>query len=177
MFPLYVAWSDTTGKISYRGPSLQSQPLVEGVLFPAQYSDIQTVVLRNPAVDYRLQAQLAGIAVDGSAQTYANVKFYLTGDSATEVQQVWPVLGGGYEISFDQGANWTRFDLTHGLQSDPSSWIPLKGCAVADGASDGQLGPFPPYNQALLQLRLRVPNDASRFGVYNLSLGIDLDIL
>jgi len=173
---------DQTGQIVYRGGDFTQstwlqQPLIEGVLFPAQYSEVFTIVLRNPATDYRLAAQLSGASVSGNVQTYANIRLYLTGDSAAEVQTVWPALDGGYEISFNQGLTWIRFDTTHGLESDPSTWIPLPGCAVADGAPDGQLGPFPPLNQATLQVRVKVPFNVSQFGLYKLSLGIDLDIL
>jgi len=182
MLPLHVQWTDPTGSIVYRGGDFaeetwQYQALLEGVLFPAQYSTIQSVVLRNPACDYRLEAQLEGQSVTGNVQTYSNIRLYLTGDSAAQVQQVWPALGGGYEISFDQGITWTLFDSDHGLESDPSTWVALKGSAVALGAPDGQLGPFPPTNQAVLQLRLRVPFGVAQFGQYRLSLGIDLDVL
>lgn len=132
-----------------------------------------------------LQLQVKSNA--SALQTYEvleGVKFFLTGDAddVDIVQNVWPGLGGpnkpelsgGYEVSFDFGRTYIRFDSLHGLESSPSTWITLPSEAVGAGGLDGTLGPF---DTAHLIVRVVVPPGADQFRAMHLRLGMDFDII
>jgi hypothetical protein len=123
----------------------------------------------------------------GALQTYetlTNVKFFLTGDpdDVNTVQNIWPFLGsvskpelnGGYEISFDFGRTYTRFSTTMGLETDPSTWIPLPVEAVGSQGTDQTLGAF---DTAHLIVRVVVPPGATQFKALDIRLGLDFDII
>jgi len=117
-------------------------------------------------------------------ETLENVKFFLTGDpdSVDIVQNIWPTLGGssrpdlngGYDISFDYGRTYIRFDSTHGVEGSPATWISLPAEAVGAQGADGTLGAF---DTAHFIVRVVIPPGADQYGELNISLGIDFDII
>jgi hypothetical protein len=186
MLPIHIAWEDTTGANVYRGADWGTDAwieneLVEGVLQPNSYSDIFTVVMQNTAQDRRL----ASVAQDGSGasgtlETFINVKLYLDADDPEMVDLLvnqWPALDAGVELSFDQGFSWKRISPVCGNPADPSTWILLAGSAVTEGAPDGQLGPFPPFNRATVQVRIKTPQVPTSFGLFQFQLVPDCDVL
>ena len=132
-----------------------------------------------------LQIQVKSNAA--ALQTYEilqNVKFFLTGDSndVNTVQNIWPGLGGpsrpdlngGYEISFDFGRTYVRFDSTVGVEANASKLLPLPVEAVGAQGLDETLGPF---DVAHLILRVVVPPGATQYKALDVRLGMDFDII
>ncbi|HVI40920.1 MAG TPA: hypothetical protein VM577_09690, partial [Anaerovoracaceae bacterium] len=117
-------------------------------------------------------------------ETLTDVKLFLTGntDDLQVVQSVWPNLGGptrpelngGYEISFDFGRTFIRFDTSHGLESDPLTWIPLPVEAVGVQGRAGTLGAF---DAAHLIVRVIVPPGAVDYRKLDVKLAMDFDII
>jgi hypothetical protein len=133
-------------------------------------------------------AQLLEVATNAiTLQTYESlvqVGFFLVGDAddINTVQFVWPTLGGatkpqlngGVDISFDSGQTYTRFDPTHGVQSNPSTWIPLPAISVGAQGTDETIGAF---DISHFIVRYVIPPGATQFGILNISLGLGFDIL
>ncbi len=117
-------------------------------------------------------------------ETLTGVKFFLTGDAddLNIIQNIWPSLGGstrpelngGLDISFDFGQTYTRFDSTHGLETDPSSWIPLPAEAVGAQGTDETLDAF---STAHFILRYVIPPGATQFEKFDIRLALDFDII
>ena len=184
MLPLHMAWKNFAGDVVYRGGDFLTdawlyRELIEGVVHPGGYSDISTVVLQNVAQLRKMEIERRQGRMDGPAEKLMNVRLYLASDpdSLELLTSIWPVQGGGVEISFDQGISWKRFTREYGNVNDPSTWILLQGSAVSQGAPDGELDPFPPFNRATLQLRLKLPSSSYRYGLFTYTLGVDCDVL
>lgn len=117
-------------------------------------------------------------------ETLTGVKLYLTGNPVdlNVVQNIWPTLGGvtrpelngGYDISFDFGRTYIRFDSTHGLESNPGTWITLPVEAIGQQGTAGVLGAF---DAAHLVVRVVVPPGAVDFRKLDVQLTMDFDIL
>lgn len=131
------------------------------------------------------QLQLASNAFQlQTFETLTGVGFFITGDEADVniVQNVWPVLGGttkpqlngGLDISFDRGQTYTRFDSTHGVQRDSSTWISLPITSVGSQGIAATLGPF---DTSHFIVRYIIPPGAVNYGVLNISLGIGFDVI
>jgi hypothetical protein len=140
------------------------------VSFPGTITPPQAVQLRSSAIDTQ------------TFESLSRVQFYLRGPDAAEVQRAWPYAGdptrqseldGGFEISFDGGNRWIRFNLQTGLQSDPSTWITLPAFAVGEQGQDGLLSP---YDIAHLSLRYVIPPSGSINKVYDVVLAASFDI-
>lgn len=117
-------------------------------------------------------------------ETLANVSLYLTGNAndINTVQNIWPTLGptnrpdlnGGFDISFNLGRTYTRFDQNHGLESNPATWIPLPIDAVGSQGSASTLGAF---DTAHFLIRVVIPPGATQFGQLDIRLALDFDII
>lgn len=117
-------------------------------------------------------------------ETLIDVKFYLTGTAAdvNTVQNVWTTLGpanqpqlnGGYDISFDYGQTYSRFNATTGVQSKPLTWIPLPAKAVGIQGANQTLGAF---DIAHLMIRMVIPPGITQFQKMDVRLGMDFDII
>jgi hypothetical protein len=113
-----------------------------------------------------------------------SVKIFLTGDPSdiNMVQNVWPTLGGanrpelngGYDISFDFGRTYTRFDSTHGLESDSTTWIVLPSESIGLQGQDGVLTAF---DTAHMLVRVVVPPGDIEYKSFDIRLAMDFDIL
>lgn len=162
--PFQLLWYDGSGNIlpSARFP----------IAFPGVTSPPQLIQLRTNAIALQ------------TYETLQSMAFFLVGDSddINIVQNIWPSLGnssqvglnGGYDISFDSGRTFVRFDSTHGLLSDPSSWIPMPAKAIGSQGLDGVLGAF---DTAHLILRVVVPPGATQYQSFNMKLGVSFDIV
>lgn len=162
--PFQLIWSD------YSGNQLSQAGFPVG--FPGTVSIAQQIKVTSNAIQLQ------------TFETLVGVKFFLTGDAndINTVQNIWPTLGGlnepelngGFDVSFDFGSTYIRFDSTHGLQSDPSTWISLPAEAVGLQGVDETLGAF---DTAYLIIRYVIPPQATQFGVLNVNLGMDFDII
>jgi hypothetical protein len=185
MLPLHLSWTNETGDKVYRGADAAyetrlASELPFGVLQPDSYSESAVLVLENTAQERRLAAVKAdGKTPEGTAEKFIHVRLYLAGDADTVKTLLidWPALEAGVEVSFDRGVTWTRLSLSAGHPDRPDSWITLPGRAVCEGAADGELGPFPPYNRATVHVRVKTPRDPSVFGLHRFSLVPDCDVL
>lgn len=162
--PFIIVWLDGSGN-----------PLPAAVFpigFPGTTTPAQLVQMRTNAVHLQTYETLEGIA------------FFLVGD-ATDiniVQNIWPTLGsasqsglnGGYEMSFDNGRTYIRFDATHGVQSDSTTWIQLPKEAIGSQGIDGVLGAF---DTAHLIVRAVVPPGATQYQSFNIQLGLGFDVI
>src|SRR5208282_821354 len=108
----------------------------------------------------------------GVFDTFRNIKLYLTGDAnqIAIIQGLWPVQGGGLFISYDGGKTYKVFSTTYGYESDPTTWVLLPAVAVGLGGHDGILGPF---DSANLVLKYVIPEQATQYDIYNVSLTAD----
>lgn len=162
--PFQLVWSDVSNNI------LTSQWFP--IAFPATTSQPRQLQVRSNAAALQ------------TFETLTGVKFYLTGDptDVNTVQNIWPSLGGvdkpelngGIEISFDFGRTYIRLDLTHGLESDPSTWIDLPVEAVGTQGAAKTLGAF---DTAHLIVRYIVPPGAIQFKQLDIRLALDFDII
>lgn len=152
---------------------LATNQLPFGVAFPARTTEAFAAQLRSNARDLR------------TTDTLTAVRFYLSGSYAVQVVEQWPQYGqaftpertdlnGGFEVSFDDGATWIRFDLSHGWQGDPSTWIPLPASALGSNGIAGTIGPL---DIAHLLVRLVVPPGAGDFTTLDLRLVADCDVV
>lgn len=142
------------------------------ICFPGNTSQAQQIQIRS------------NTAALFTFETLINVAFYLTGDAddINTVQNIWPTIGGtsnyqlkgGLDISFDFGRTYIRFDQTHGVKGDSSTWIPLPAEAVGYGAIAKTIGAF---DTAHFLLRYVIPPNAAQFGKLNVALSIGFDII
>lgn len=117
-------------------------------------------------------------------ETLTGVKLFLTGDldDVNTVQNIWtsfgdvnkPELNGGVEISFDFGRTYTRFDSTHGLESDPSTWIALPVESVGTQGAAETIGAF---DSAHFVVRYIIPPGATQYKKLDVRLALDFDII
>lgn len=162
--PFQLIWSDVSNNI------LTTSGFPIG--FPGTSSQAQQLQVKSNASSLQ------------TFETLKNVALFLTGDAAdvNVVQNIWPFLGGiskpelngGYDISFDFGRTYVRFDSTHGLEADPNTWINLPAESIGSQGADGTLGAF---DTAHLLVRVVVPPGAIQFQLLNVSLGIDFDVI
>jgi hypothetical protein len=162
--PFQIVWSDVSNNIL----TAEAFP----INFPGQSTTPAQLQVRSNAVTLQTYETLVG------------VKFFLTGDpdDINIVQNIWttiggstrPELNGGVDISFDFGQTYIRFDITHGLESAPSTWIPLPAEAVGAQGADQTLGAF---DTAHIIIRYVIPPGATQYEKFDIRLGIDFDIL
>jgi hypothetical protein len=139
------------------------------VSFPGRYSDALLITLRSSARDSH------------TFETLNNVKLFLLGSDVPVVQKQWPVLdatrpemNGGFEISFDNGRNYIRFDANNGLETNPATWITIPASAIGLDGADGILGPF---DQAHFLVRYKVPPQVTLFKVLDIRLAASFDVV
>jgi hypothetical protein len=170
MSPFYLIWQYNDAVIrGQQDGSWVDGELTFPVSFPGEYSSALRVTLRSSARD------------TGTFETLQGLKLYLQGSDAAVVQQQWPVisadrpeLNGGFEISFDNGRTYTRFDATHGLESNVSTWLTVPASAIGLDGQNGILGPF---DQAHFLVRYRIPPTATLFGKLDIRLAAGFDIV
>lgn len=169
--PFQIIWSDES-RNEIKGPSLPNGLIWLPIGFPSTTSPIQSLQIRSNAQDL---------------QTYeilSNVKFFLTGDpgDVNIVQNIWtsygdvnkPELNGGFELSFDFGRTYIRFNPTIGVESKPDTWILLPTSAVGSQGIEGILGAF---DIAHVIVRYIIPPGATQFKTLDVHLGIDFDVI
>jgi hypothetical protein len=162
--PFQLIWLDGSGNVL--------PAAVFPIAFPGTTSPPQLIQLRSNA------------AVLQTYETLVGVSFFLVGDTddINTVQNLWPTLGGvsqsglngGYDISFDSGRTFIRFDPTHGVQGNQSSWIELPAEAIGSQGTVGVLGAF---DTAHLIVRVVVPPGATQYQSFAIQLGVDFDII
>jgi hypothetical protein len=168
----YLVWKEGTTTLKGFSSTWLDNPTVFPINFPGYTTPAKTLTLASSAKD------------NASFETLQSVKLYLTGDPTDiqTVQIIWPTLGGtskpqlngGLEISFDFGRTYTRFDSTHGLESNSTTWLTLPKSAIGLSGLDGTLGPF---DQAQIMTRYVIPPGATTFKVFDIRLAIDCDIV
>lgn len=168
--PFQVFWTDASGN-EIKGPDNPTGTYMFPVVFPGTSSLATQIQMRTNARDLQ------------SYETVQNVSFYLSGNATdvNTVQNVWPVisssqsqLNGGFDISFDFGRTYIRFNNTTGVLGDPSSWILLPAEAIGSQGVDGQLGAF---DSATMIIRLVIPPSATEYKILNIELGVDFDVI
>lgn len=142
------------------------------ISFPGITNAPQQVRVRSNAIDLK------------TFETLTGVKLFLTGnsDDINAVQNVWPILGnydkpelnGGIDISFDFGRTYIRFDSTHGVESNPSTWLSLPAEAIGTQGAFETLGAF---DIAHFILRYIIPPGAKQYRKLDIRLGMDFDII
>lgn len=187
--PFYVSWATGDQALldfHYPNQSLVSTQSQLGVHTWNDLPEAYSLRVRNTS-----QARQIAISSTSAGEKLENIRFYLQGDESTlsVLMEEWPLSGCGLELSMDQGVTWLLFSRVIvssqdgtvlpilGVESDPSTWIPLQASAVAFGSANGELLSYPPYDQAYLLLRLRVPSSSSLSGLFEYNLGIDFDVL
>lgn len=162
--PFQIIWLDGSGN-----------PLPAAVFpiaFPGTTTPPQLVQMRSNAANLQTYETLEGVS------------FFLAGDpdDLNTVQNIWPTMGnasqsglnGGYEISFDSGRTFVRFDATHGVRANQSTWISLPAEAIGSQGIDGVLGAF---DTAHLIVRAVVPPGAIQFQSFSIQLGAGFDVV
>lgn len=174
MSSFYIIWSKSGSVLrGYDAGAEVDGSAIYPVAFPGTYSETEAITMATSAGAAR------------TLESLTNLKLFLTGSDVNPVQTVWPELGsqftpprpdynGGFEISFDQGRNYTRFDSTHGLASDPSTWITVPAISIGEGAVDGKLGPF---DRATFYVRFRIPPAVDNFKLLDIQLAAGFDIV
>jgi hypothetical protein len=184
MIPFYLNWKTERGDRYFRtydsnADTWADETLAHGVLHPAGVSDVQVVVLENPARFRRLIEESRFGRVRAPLEKVTDIKLYLSAeqDVLERLLVIWPSLNAGVEVSMDHGITWHRFSTTCGNPEDPSTWLPLAAAAVNEGAVAGELGPFPPFDRATLMIRLRTPMEAPYLGDYSFQLEANCTVL
>lgn len=164
MPPFSIIWTDVSGNVL---PSA-SFPIA----FPGTHSPPQQLQVSSNATALQ------------TFETLIGVRFFLTGDAndVNIVQNLWPSMGGpsqphlngGYDVSFDFGSSYVRFDSTNGVEANPTSWIPLPVEAVGAQGIAQTLGAF---DVAHLIIRVIIPPGAIQYKKLDIRLGIDFDII
>lgn len=169
--PFQIIWSDNSGN-EIRGPNIPNGAVWLPIGFPTTTSQIQSLQFRSNAQDLQ------------TYEVLSNVNFYLTGNpnDVNTVQNIWtnyggptkPELNGGFEISFDFGRTYIRFNSNIGVESNPATWILLPTEAVGAQGIVGILGPF---DIGRVIVRYIIPPAADQYQTFNISLGIDFDVI
>lgn len=169
--PFQIIWSDESGN-ELKGPDIPNGLVWLPVGFPGTTSSIQSLQIRSNAQELQ------------TFEILSNVKFFLTGNPTDVdiIQNIWPNYGdetkpelnGGFEISFDFGRTYIRFNSFVGVESNPDTWVLLPVTAVGSQGVNGILGAF---DIARISVRYVIPPGVTQFQPFNASLGIDFDII
>lgn len=176
MASLYLIWQKNGVTLTGQSNSvLVNNNLVFNINYPNHVTEANTLTVMSSA------------QVNKTYNNLTNVKMYLTGDplSLQIIQELWPTLGngfnpprvnlnGGFEISFDGGRNYTRFDMNTGYKKESATWITLPGLSMGSGGQDGILGAF---NIATLIVRFTIPPGAVEYQKLSIGLALDFDII
>lgn len=160
----YLVWTQGTAILVGEANGVFNQTeAVFGITFPNQQTKPLSVNLSSSAHQ------------NNGFDTLNNTKLYLTGPTAelAIVQQLWPSLGGGLQISFDGGLTYHTFSTTYGYQADPSTWVLIPESAIGLNATAGQLGPF---DSANFLLQYSIPEAATQYQIYDVALTADFDV-
>ncbi len=160
----YLVWTQGTSVlIGDVNGVFQQNEAVQGISFP-----------NNSTIP--LNVRMASCAREiQSFDTLINVRLYLTGDPTeiATVQTIWPPLGGGLFISYDGGKTYTPFTTTYGYVNDPTTWVLLPATAIGLNGVQGTLGPF---DSANFILKYVIPEQATQYQIYDISLTADFDV-
>ncbi len=161
----------------YSADSWVDGQLTFPVSHPGRYSDTKIITLRSSARD------------QGTLDVLTSVKLYLTGSSEDleQIIEVWPFisetkpeLNGGFEISFDEGRTYTRFQYVSGgssnvgYEGDSTTWLTLPSEAIGLNGITGQLGPF---DRAKMYVRFKIPPQATNYNLLDIKLAVDCDVI
>lgn len=163
--PLHLIW--TMNGVQLRGMSdgvWNDGSLLHGVSHPGRVSASRDIRLQSSA------------RADHTFEKLTGVRLYLDGtdEELQIVQEVWPALGGGIEISFNDGRSYQLFSTVVGYKSNPNTWLLLPAEAAGLNGQDGVLGPF---DSAHMFLRYRVPAESNDFRLYQVRLEADFDVV
>lgn len=113
MIPFHLVWKNESGDRVFRGwdytaEKWSGRELAHGVLHPKDSSEIQTVVLHNPARERRIQLESTLGKISTPLETVTNIKLYLDADPLVldTLRYDWPSQNGGVELSMDHGQTW-----------------------------------------------------------------------
>lgn len=160
----YLVWDQGLGVLIGKVNGVfQQNEAVQGISFPGNSTIPVNVSLASSAKDNQ------------TFDTLRNVKLYLTGDPTeiATVQTVWPTQGGGLLISYDGGRTYSTFSTTYGYEANPSTWPLLPAVSVGLNGQDGVLGPF---DSANMVLKYVIPEQATQYQIYDVSLTADFDV-
>jgi len=161
----YLNWTQGTAVLTGRvNLVFQQNEAVSGISFPGNETIPINVFMSSSARDKQ------------TFDTLSNTRLYLTGDltQIATVQTVWPPLGGGLFISYDGGRTYTGFSTTYGYQPNPSTWPIVPAISIGLNGQDGVLGPF---DSANFILKFVIPDQATQYQVYDISLTADYDVV
>jgi hypothetical protein len=107
--------------------------------------------------------------------TLINTKLYLTGNPAEIeiVQVIWPTMGGGLYISYDNGKTYTPFTTTYGYQPNPATWPLVPAGSIGLNGEDGVLSFLQSAN---FVLKFIIPVKATQYQIYDIALTADFDV-
>lgn len=172
--PFYLIWQQA-GTLLRGNDGVQwvDGELGYPIVYPGVTTNAQNLTLQSSA------------AFNLGLDTLINVCFFLTGSDVAMVQEEWPYLGdayiparpetnGGFEISFDNGSTWIRFNKTTGYQADRSTWIPLSELAVG---SSGFAGVISPYDSASVAVRFVIPPGVTISKILDIQLSVDFEVV
>jgi hypothetical protein len=85
MIPFYLTWKNEAGDRvfrtwDYNAGQWSSADLAYGVLHPKDTSEIQTVVLQNPARERRIQMERESGRIRTPLEKVTNIKLFLDGE-------------------------------------------------------------------------------------------------
>lgn len=160
----YLVWTQGPNiLIGQSGSTFVRGQALLGIIFPNEATQPINIQLASSAREQQ------------TFDTLRNVKLYLTGDpdQIATVQTVWPLSGGGLQISFDGGRSYKTFSTAYGYEADPSSWVTLPAISIGLNGTDGTLGAF---DSANILMKYVIPENADQFAIYNVSLTADFDV-
>lgn len=161
---LYLVWTQGTGVlIGQVNLVFQQTEAVQGISFPSNGTIPINVRMASSARDLQ------------TFDTLQNVRLYLTGDPTqiATIQTVWAAQGGGLLISYDGGRTYSTFSATYGYELDPTTWVTLPAVSIGLNGHDGILGPF---DSANFVLKFVIPEVATQYQIYDISLTADFDV-
>lgn len=161
---IYLVWTQGTALLTGEfNKVFQENELIQGISFPNSSTTPITVGMASSARDRF------------TYDTLRNVKLYLTGDpnQIAIVQGIWPTQGGGLFISYDGGKTYVPFTTAYGYELDPTTWVTLPAVSIGLSGLAGVLGPF---EAAHFVLKYVLPEQATQYQVYDISLTADFDV-
>jgi hypothetical protein len=161
---IYLVWTQGSALlVGEFNHIFEQQEAIQGISFPNHSTTPIPIEMASSARDHF------------TFDTLINVKLYLTGDpeQIAIVQGTWPAQGGGLFISYDGGRTYTAFSTTYGYEPNPTTWVTLPAASVGISGQDGVLGPF---DAAHFVVKYVIPEQATQYQIYDISLTCDFDV-
>lgn len=161
----FLIWSrNFSVLVGKNGNEFLQKPAIHGISFPGNSTNPISINVKSSA------------SQNHTFETLKNVQLYITGPASQikTIQLDWPALGGGLQISFDEGKTYNTFTTTYGYYADSSTWVTLPAIAVGLNGIAGTLGPF---DSASMLLRYVIPEGATQLSVFELALTADFDVI